>query len=257
MNALELQGLHKRFGLTEVIRGTDLAVQAGERLALIGPNGAGKSTLFALVSGQLVPDAGRILLHGQDVAGQPPHTAARAGLGRSFQVSNLFGALTVEDNLRVAAMWSQGQRLSLWTTLRQHAPLRQQVQSMLDLLELGHRAGTPARELSYAEQRLLEIGLTVAGGARCVLLDEPTSGMSRAETQRVIALVRRISAGRTLLMIEHDMNVVFDLADRVAVLVYGQVIALDTPDRVRADPEVRAAYLGQHAAQQGRQAHPA
>ena len=119
MNALELHGLHKRFGLTEVIRGTDLSVHEGERLALIGPNGAGKSTLFALVSGQLVPDAGRILLHGQDVAGQPPHTAARAGLGRSFQVSNLFGALSVEDNLRVAAMWQQGQRLSLWAALRQ------------------------------------------------------------------------------------------------------------------------------------------
>jgi branched-chain amino acid transport system ATP-binding protein len=254
MNALELQGLHKRFGLTEVIRGTDLAVRDGERLALIGPNGAGKSTLFALVSGQLVPDAGCIHLFGQDLAGQPPHTAARAGLGRSFQVSNLFGALSVTDNLRIAAMWSQGQRLSLWTALRRHAPLQQQVVAMLDLLELGHRADTLARELSYAEQRLLEIGLTVAGGARCVLLDEPTSGMSRAETQRVIALVRRISAGRTLVMIEHDMNVVFDLADRVAVLVYGQVIALDTPEAVRAHPDVRAAYLGQHAAQQARHA---
>jgi branched-chain amino acid transport system ATP-binding protein len=127
MNALELQGLHKRFGLTEVIRGTDLAVRDGERLALIGPNGAGKSTLFALVSGQLVPDAGCIRLFGQDLAGQPPHTAARAGLGRSFQVSNLFGALSVADNLRIAAMWSQGQRLSLWTALRRHAPLQQQV----------------------------------------------------------------------------------------------------------------------------------
>jgi branched-chain amino acid transport system ATP-binding protein len=250
MNALELQGLHKRFGLTEVIRGTDLAVRDGERLALIGPNGAGKSTLFALVSGQLVPDAGRILLYGNDVAGQPPYTAARAGLGRSFQVSNLFGALSVADNLRIAAMWSQGQRLSLWSTLRRHAPLQQQVQAMLDLLELGHRADSAACELSYAEQRLLEIGLTVAGGARCLLLDEPTSGMSRAETRRVISLVRRISAGRTLVMIEHDMNVVFDLADRVAVLVYGQVIALGAPDAVRANPEVRAAYLGQHVSQQ-------
>ena len=250
MIALELQGLHKRFGLTEVIRGTDLAVRDGERLALIGPNGAGKSTLFALVSGQLAPDAGHIRLHGRELAGRPPYDAARAGLGRSFQVSNLFGALSVQDNLRIAAMWSQGQRLSLTSVLRRHAGLQQRVQEMLELLELGHRADTLASDLSYAEQRLLEIGLTAAGGARCLLLDEPTSGMSRAETQRVIALVRRLSTGRTLVMIEHDMNVVFDLADRVAVLVYGQVIVVDTPEAVRQHPEVRAAYLGRHAAQQ-------
>lgn len=250
MNALEISGLRKSFGLTEVIRGTELQVHDGERLALIGPNGAGKSTLFSLISGQLAPNAGSIKLFGAEVAGQPPYRLARAGLGRSFQVSNLFGSLSVRDNLCCASMWSQGQRLGLLSALHRHRPLAEHVDAWLDLLELGHRAHAPVRDLSYAEQRLLEIGMTAAGNPRCVLLDEPTAGMSRAETQRVINLIRRISAGRTLLMIEHDMSVVFDLADRIAVLVYGQVIAVDTPEVVRRHPEVRAAYLGQHQAQE-------
>ncbi len=250
MNALELSGLRKSFGLTEIIRGTELQVHDGERLALIGPNGAGKSTLFALISGQLVPTAGSIRLYGQEVAGQPPYRLARAGLGRSFQVSNLFGSLSVRENLCIAAMWPHGQRLGLFSVLQHHRPLTEHVRQLLDTLELGHREATPVRDLSYAEQRLLEIGMTVAGNPRCVLLDEPTAGMSRSETQRVIALIRRISAGRTLMMVEHDMNVVFDLADRIAVLVYGQVIAADTPEVIRRHPEVRAAYLGQHHAQE-------
>ncbi len=250
MNALELRGLRKSFGLTEIIRGTDLEVREGERLALIGPNGAGKSTLFALISGQIAPNAGSIRLHGVEVAGLPPFRLARAGLGRSFQVSNLFGSLSVRENLCIAAMWAQGQRLGLLSQLAHHRPLAAQVDALLDLLELDAREHTPVRDLSYAEQRLLEIGMTVAGNPRCVLLDEPTAGMSRAETQRVISLVRRISEGRTLLMIEHDMNVVFGLADRIAVLVYGQVITVDTPEAVRRHPEVRAAYFGQHQAQE-------
>jgi branched-chain amino acid transport system ATP-binding protein len=246
MNALELCGLRKSFGLTEVIRGTDLEVREGERLALIGPNGAGKSTLFSLISGQLVPDAGSIRLHGAEVAGQPPYRLARAGLGRSFQVSNFFASLSVRDNLCIGAMWTHEQRLGLCSQLAGHQALARQVDALLDQLELNDRAHTPARDLSYSEQRLLEIGMTVAGDPRCVLLDEPTAGMSRDETQRVVSLVRRISEGRTLLIIEHDMNVVFDLADRIAVLVYGRVIAVDTPEAVRCHPEVRAAYLGQH-----------
>ncbi len=249
MSTLVLRGLRKSFGLTEIIRGTDLTVRHHERLALIGPNGAGKSTLFALISGQLAPDAGCIELDGRDLAGAPPHAVARAGLGRSFQVSNLFGALSVRDNLRCAAMWSLGQRLSLWSRLGRSRALNERVDQWLSSLGLAERAETPAVALSYAEQRVLEIGMAAAGNPHCLLLDEPTSGMSRAETQRVIALIRRISEGRTLLMIEHDMNVVFGLADRIAVLVYGQVIAVDTPEAIRRDPQVQAAYLGQHAHQ--------
>jgi branched-chain amino acid transport system ATP-binding protein len=190
-----------------------------------------------------------VILFGRDVTGQRPDRLARAGLGRSFQVSNAFGGLSVRDNLRVAVMGTGALALRPWARWRHDPLLAEGVASWLDRLELAHRADTPVAELSYAEQRLLEIGLTAAGGARCVLLDEPTSGMSRAETQRVIALVRSLSVGHSLVMIEHDMNVVFDLADRVAVLVYGQVIAIGTPAEVRADAAVRDAYLGRHQAQ--------
>jgi branched-chain amino acid transport system ATP-binding protein len=231
------------FGLTEIIRGTDLTVRHHERLALIGPNGAGKSTLFALISGQLAPDAGCIELDGRDLAGAPPHAWRAPAWDAAFQVSNLFGALSVRDNLRCAAMWSLGQRLSLWSRLRRSRALNERVDQCCPA-GLAERAETPAVALSYAEQRVLEIGLTAAGNPHCLLLDEPTSGMSRAETQRVIALVRRISEGRTLVMIEHDMNVVFGLADRIAVLVYGQVIAVDTPEAIRRDPRSASCLPG-------------
>ena len=252
MSALELAGLRKAFGPTEIIRGTDLRVEPGERVALIGPNGAGKSTLFALVSGQLAPDAGRISLDGHDVTGRPPYEIARRGLGRSFQVSNLFGGLDVRDNLAAALMWRHGRRLGLTSSLRACRPLVDDVERLLGALGLEGRAGVAAADLSYAEQRTLEIGLTIAGDPRVILLDEPTAGMSRAETARMIELVRTVSEGRTLVMIEHDMNVVFDLADRIAVLVYGRVIAFDRPEAIRADAEVRSAYLGRHADQAGR-----
>ncbi len=252
MSALELTGLRKAFGPTEIIRGTDLRIEPGERVALIGPNGAGKSTLFALVSGQLVPDAGTITLHGQDVTGRAPYEIARRGLGRSFQVSNLFGGLDVRDNLAAALMWRHGRGLGLLSSLASCRPLVDDVERMLSALELQSRADVLATDLSYAEQRALEIGLTIAGDPQVILLDEPTAGMSRAETARMIELVRRMSEGRTLVMIEHDMNVVFDLADRIAVLVYGRVIAFDRPEVIRADAEVRSAYLGLHADQAGR-----
>lgn len=252
MSALELTGLRKAFGPTEIIRGTDLSIEPGERVALIGPNGAGKSTLFALVSGQLVPDAGTISLNGQDVTGRAPYEIARRGLGRSFQVSNLFGGLDVRDNLAAALMWRHGRGLGLLSSLASCRPLVDDVERMLAALELQSRADVLATDLSYAEQRALEIGLTIAGDPQVILLDEPTAGMSRAETARMIELVRRMSEGRTLVMIEHDMNVVFDLADRIAVLVYGRVIAFDRPEVIRADAEVRSAYLGLHADQAGR-----
>ena len=252
MSALELTGLRKAFGPTEIIRGTDLHIEPGERVALIGPNGAGKSTLFALVSGQLVPDAGTITLNGQDVTGRAPYEIARRGLGRSFQVSNLFGGLDVRDNLAAALMWRHGRGLGLLSSLASCRPLVDDVDRMLAALELQSRADVQATDLSYAEQRALEIGLTIAGDPQVILLDEPTAGMSRAETARMIELVRRMSEGRTLVMIEHDMNVVFDLADRIAVLVYGRVIAFDRPEVIRADAEVRSAYLGLHADQAGR-----
>ncbi|MBL0418818.1 ABC transporter ATP-binding protein [Ramlibacter sp. AW1] len=241
---LELIDLHKRFGRTEVIRGASLAVQRGERMALIGPNGAGKSTLFNLVSGRLAPDSGQVRLQGRAIAGKPPYEIHRLGLARSFQVTHVFPSLSVFENLRCAVMWSQGHG---WRLLRLPGRMRranERVCELLDLLGLQARREVPAMHLSYAEQRALEMGLTIAGGSEVILLDEPTAGMSRSETERFTQLIARVTEGRTLLMVEHDMGVVFGLADRVAVLVQGEVIALDTPERVRADARVQQAYLG-------------
>ncbi len=242
--ALELRGLRKAFGRTQVIRGATLALRPGERVALIGPNGAGKSTLFDLVSGRAAPDAGEVRLGGRRIDGLPPYQVRRLGLARSFQVSRLFGRLSVFDNLRCALLWPLGVGHACWRSLDGQSEVNARAEGLIARLHLAPRRDTPAAQLSYAEQRALEVGLAVAGGAPIVLLDEPTAGMSRSETQRFVALVRELTEGRTLLVVEHDMSVVFGLADRVAVLVQGEVIAFDTPEAVRADPRVREAYLG-------------
>ena len=242
--ALELLDVHKRFGATGIIRGARLQVRAGERVAIIGPNGAGKSTLFNLISGRLAPDHGEIRLHGQRIDGLAPHQVNRRGLARSFQVSNLFTRLSAFENIRCAVLWSLGYRYTFWRFLADLRDANQRADAVLAQIGLARRRDVPAMNLTYAEQRALEIGITIAGGAPVVLLDEPTAGMSRSETQRCVQLIREVTAGRTLLMVEHDMDVVFELADRVAVLVQGEVIAFDTPARVRADARVQQAYLG-------------
>jgi branched-chain amino acid transport system ATP-binding protein len=246
--ALELRDLRKRFGGTEVLRGASLAVRPGERVAIIGPNGAGKSTLFDLVSGRHAPTSGQILLHGERIDGLAPYEVHRLGLARSFQISNLFGRLSVFENLRCAVLWRLGHRYAFWKFLADLDDANRRTAELLEMLRLDHCRDMPAGNLSYAEQRALEIGLTIAGGADVLLLDEPTAGMSRSETQRFVQLIREVTAGRTLLTVEHDMGVVFELADRLAVLVYGEVIAFDTPEAVRADPRVQEAYLGTTAA---------
>jgi len=242
--ALELRHVRKSFGRTEIIRGATLAVRPGERVALIGPNGAGKSTLFNLVSGRIEPSAGEILLGGRRIDGLPPHRINRLGLARSFQVSNLFTRLSVFENLRCASLWSLGVGYDLWHRLSRRRDANERAERLLAQLGLERRRDEPAMNLTYAEQRALEIGLAIAGDAAVLLLDEPTAGMSQGETARFVDLIRAISAGRTLLTVEHDMGVVFGLADRIAVLVHGEVIAFDTPDAVRADPRVQEAYLG-------------
>jgi branched-chain amino acid transport system ATP-binding protein len=242
--ALELRDLHKRFGRSEIIRGASLAVRPGERVAIIGPNGAGKSTLFNLVSGRCAPTSGEILLHGERIDGLAPYQVHRKGLARSFQVSNLFARLSVFENLRCAVLWSLGHRYAFWKFLADLDDANRRTEELLETLRLGHCRDMPAANLSYAEQRALEIGLAIAGGAGVLLLDEPTAGMGRSETQRFVQLIREVTAGRTLLAVEHDMGVVFELADRIAVLVYGEVIAFDTPEAVRADARVQEAYLG-------------
>lgn len=245
---LELAGLRKSFGATEIIRGIDLAIPLGERHAVIGPNGAGKSTLFHLISGRYRSSGGTIRLRGEDVTGMAPQLINRRGLSRSFQVTNIFPRLSVWENVRCATLWSMGYQYSFWRNVEHLADARRRTEEILTEINLLDRWRMPAGVLTYAEQRSLEIGLTIAGNADILLLDEPTAGMSRAETERIVSLIRRVSEKRTLLMIEHDMGVVFDLADRISVLVYGQVIASDTPARIKGDAAVQQAYLGTEVA---------
>jgi len=242
--ALELKDLRKSFGKTDIIRGVNLAVNAGERIAVIGPNGAGKSTLFNLISGRLTPTSGKIELNGEDVTGLPPYQINRRGLSRSFQVTNIFPRLSVFENLRCAVLWSLGYGYCFWRNADALADARDGATATLEEIGLAPRRDVPAGVLTYAEQRALEIGITIAGGARTILLDEPTAGMSRGEADKAVALIRRISEHRTLVMVEHDMSVVFGLADRISVLVYGEIIATDTPARIHANEAVQTAYLG-------------
>ncbi|MGV8804225.1 MAG: ABC transporter ATP-binding protein [Polaromonas sp.] len=247
--ALELKNLRKSFGKSEIIRGASLAVQPGERVALIGPNGAGKSTLFNLISGRFAPDSGQVWLCGRRIDGKKPFEINRLGLARSFQVSHVFAQLSVFDNLRCAVLWSLGYRYTFFRFLSGLTEANARTEALMARLQLDHKRDVLAAHLSYAEQRALEIGLTIAGGAGVVLLDEPTAGMSRSETGHFVKLIRHVTEGKTLLMVEHDMGVVFDLADRVAVLVYGEVMAFDAPEAVRADARVQQAYLGAPVAQ--------
>ena len=249
--ALELRDVRKSFGRTEIIRGASLAVKQGERVAIIGPNGAGKSTLFNLVSGRLEPSAGEIVLNGERIDGMRPYEVSRKGLARSFQVSNLFTRLSAFENIRCAVLWSMGYRYAFWKFLADLHDANRRAMQVLEMIKLDRRREVLAMNLTYAEQRALEIGVTIAGGADVVLLDEPTAGMSRSETTRFVDLIREITVGKTLLTVEHDMGVVFGLADKIAVLVYGEVIAFDTPDAVRADARVQEAYLGSVLAAQG------
>jgi branched-chain amino acid transport system ATP-binding protein len=245
--ALSLCDVRKTFDAAEVIRGVNLDVAAHECHAVIGPNGAGKSTLFNLISGLLLPDSGSIALKGHDITGMPPWLINRGGLSRSFQVTNIFHRMSVWENIRAGVLWSAGERYAFWRDSGSEAAVGARTERVLVDFDLAHRHDVPAGVLTYAEQRALEIAITVAGGADVILLDEPTAGMSRAETDRMLALIRRISEGRTLIIVEHDMSVVFGLADRISVLVYGEIIASGTPTDIRRDTKVREAYLGQEA----------
>jgi branched-chain amino acid transport system ATP-binding protein len=245
--AIELCDVHKGFGATEIIRGVSLSVTHCERHALIGPNGAGKSTLFDLISGRIHPDSGTIALKGRDITALPPWMINRCGLSRSFQVTNIFHRMSVSENVRAGVLWSAGERYAFWRDADSANGVASRADRILADFELADRRDVPAGVLSYAEQRALEIAITIAGGADVILLDEPTAGMSRAETDRAVALIQRVSEGRTLLIVEHDMGVVFGLADRISVLVYGEIIASGTPAEIRRNPNVREAYLGQEA----------
>jgi len=242
--ALELRGIEKRFGATQILRGVDLTVRAGERHALIGPNGAGKSTLFSLIAGERRPSAGRIELMGKDTTRLSSAALARRGLARSFQTTSVFAKLSVFDNVRCAVLGSwRGWDgcVARWFGSRRADACAVEV---LEAVGLAAHAQQSAGGLGYAGQRALDLGLALAGGAHTLLLDEPTAGMNRAEAAHAIELIRTVTAGKTLLIVEHDMDAVFGLADRISVLVQGRVIATGTPDEIRADPAVREAYLG-------------
>ncbi len=242
--AIEIIELHKNFGPAEIIRGINLEITKGERHAIIGPNGAGKSTLFHLISGRYGPTGGRVELNGENISGLPPYEIFRKGLSRSFQVTNIFPGLTVYENIRCAVLWVADYKYSLWQRVEELDDLNDRTEEILDKIGLADRAFIPAGLLAYAEQRALEIGIAIAGGNEVVLLDEPTAGMSHNETEQAVELIRNISEGKTLVMVEHDMGVIFDLADRISVLVYGRIIATDTPENIRNNAQVQEAYLG-------------
>jgi branched-chain amino acid transport system ATP-binding protein len=243
--ALSLRDVHKSFGPMPIIRGVSLEIARGERHAIIGPNGAGKSTLFHLVSGRIRSTSGEVRLHGERITDLQPFEINRRGLSRSFQITNIFPNLSVYENLRCATLWSLGYKYAFWTSIDRLRDVRERSEWLMEQVGLTARRDMQAGVLTYAEQRALEIGVTIGGGADVVMLDEPTAGMNNSETEQAVALIRKVTEGKTLVMVEHDMGVVFNLADRISVLVYGQIIATDTPDRIRENAAVREAYLGQ------------
>ncbi len=245
--AIELHDLQKSFGPTAIIRGVDLKIRKGERHAIIGPNGAGKSTLFHLISGRYNLSGGSVSLNGENISNLPPYEIYRKGLARSFQVTNIFSNMSVFENVRCSLMWVKDYKYSFWHLVDREKELNRRAAEVLEEIGLTSRMHVPAGVLTYAEQRALEIGITAAGGAEVIMLDEPTAGMSHSETDQAIALIRKITEGKTLVMVEHDMGVVFDIADRISVLVYGEIIATDTPENIRNNKAVQEAYLGAEA----------
>lgn len=241
--ALEVRGLSKSLGGMRIIHDLNLSVAAGERLAVVGPNGAGKSTLFNLISGKFAPSAGTVLLHGQDISGLPAHDIARLGLSRSFQITQVFSGLSVADNLRCACLAALGHGLNPFRRLSRLRAVNARVEQMIERTGLQRQAQALAGELSYAEQRRLELGMALAGQPSVLLLDEPTAGMNRSEADQAVALIRELTEGKTLLLVEHDMGVAFELADRMAVLDQGSLLALGRPQDIREDPRVQQVYL--------------
>ncbi len=247
-SALQLTGVSKTFGPIKVIQDLNLDVARGERHAVIGPNGAGKSTLFNMISGMFLPSAGKISLNGQSIGGLSPHEINRAGLSRSFQITNIFHRMSVFENLRIGVLARHNQRFNLFNAIARMREINEETGRILDLVGLSVRANDLGGDLSYSEQRALEIGMTLSTGADVILLDEPTAGMSREETAQAVELIRKVTEDKTLVMVEHDMSVVFSLCDRVSVLVYGDILATDTPKAISENEAVQKAYLGEEAA---------
>ncbi len=242
--ALRVTSLVRRFGGMTAVDDVDLELAQGERLAVIGPNGAGKTTLFRLIAGDLRPDAGRILMFGQDVTRLAPWRRARLGLSRTYQVANLFGRLPVADNLRLAMMPGHPSGWRSMRPQRRDDDIADEAAAILEQVHLGGRAGATVAELSHGEQRQLEIAMAIATRPRLLLLDEPAAGLSSGERGMLRDLIERLPRTLPLVLIEHDMALVFDLADRVLCLHQGHPVAVGTPQEIRADERVQAVYLG-------------
>jgi branched-chain amino acid transport system ATP-binding protein len=246
---LEIQGLVKRFGGLLATDHVTLALEPGEIHALIGPNGAGKTTLINQLSGELFPDEGRILFNGQDLTREPPFRRALAGLGRSFQITSVFGDFSVLQNVALAVQAHAGHSFRFWRAASREPALVDPAMAALQQVGLADRAQRPVSALAHGERRQLEIAMVLATGAKLLLLDEPMAGMSPAESEEVVALLKKLKGRHTILLVEHDMDAVFALADRLTVLVYGRPLATGTPDQIRNSPEVRDAYLGEQGIQ--------
>ena len=244
---LRLEGVGKRFGGVVATDRVSLEVAAGEVHALIGPNGAGKTTLVGLISGALASDGGEIFFEEKNITGMQQHDRVRSGLARSYQITSIFRRLSVLDNLALAVQARSGSSFSFWRPLEKETRLFDEARSLLEQIDLQAKAGAVAATLSHGEQRALEVGLALATRPKLVLLDEPMAGMGPEESRRMVELIERIGASVTVLLVEHDMDAVFRLADRISVMVDGRLIATDAPEKIRANPEVRRAYLGDEA----------
>jgi branched-chain amino acid transport system ATP-binding protein len=245
VSVLRIEHLYRSFGSLVVTNDVTLTVEAGQRHVIIGPNGAGKTSLINQIGGQLAPNAGRIFLRDRDITGWPPDRIARLGIARTFQRNNLFLNLSVAENVRIATQIRRGNPLDFYTPAANVAAVVDHAEELLAQVHLTDAGPIPARNLSYGEQRQLEIGIALAGEPALLLLDEPTSGMSPAETERMIELISTLPRSIAVLMIEHDMNVVFSVADRITVLSYGEVLASGTVAEIQANERVRAIYLGE------------
>ena len=245
---LRIDGLAKHFGGVVATDDLDLEVAQGEVHALIGPNGAGKTTLIAQIAGSLPPDAGTIRFRGADITRLAQHARVAAGLARSYQITSIFRGFTVRDNLALAVQARSGSSLSFWRPVAAERALFDEADRVAERVGLGERGDVLAATLAHGEQRALEVGLALATNPALLLLDEPMAGMGPEESARMVELVARVREHVTVLLVEHDMDAVFRLADRISVLVNGGIIATGTPDAIRADPEVRRAYLGDELA---------
>jgi branched-chain amino acid transport system ATP-binding protein len=242
---LEVQGIQKDFSGLRVLNRVDFSVRTNEKHAIIGPNGAGKTTLFNIISGKYRPTNGSILFKGKEISGLPPYVLNHLGMSRSFQITNLFQNLTVFENIRAGVRSHAGLLYHLFKTLDRRSEINARTDRIIEQVSLQEVCHRPAHELSYGQQRALEIGVALSSDPELILLDEPTAGMTREETEDMVKLMRSVVENRTLMIIEHDMEVVFSLADTVSVVHNGTILATGKPEAIRNDPRVKDAYLGE------------